>query len=160
MKNLNLVGSVFVIIVFGYIGSALAHLQSGTVGSATSGKAATDVIVISCLKGPEKPGAPIVTPTRLAFHIKDLAPVKAPIVSTQASKGGRSSPVYSDPVDGDANYGPKNFTSFFAGAGDYALRVNKSASTVKGAEAYVAEFHCWDNAGKHSTIKWKVTQNQ
>ncbi len=160
MKHFKLIGSLCLLITTGFANSAFAHLQSGTVGSATSGKAATDVILISCLKGPEKPGAPIVTPTRLAFHIKDLAPVKAPIVSTQASKIGKSSPIYTDPVDGDAYYGPKTFVSFYAGAGDYSLRVNKSASTVIGMEAYVAEFHCWDNAGKHSTIKWKLTQNQ
>lgn len=158
MKNFKQTMAACLLIVLGYTGSVFAHTQAGALGSALSGKAATDVIVVSCTKGTDIPGHPIVVPTRLRFHVKDMLPVKSPLVSIQAMKGTKSSALYIDRKDGDVTYTP--WVDLVAGAGNYTMKVNKSASTLKGVEAYLAEFHCWDAKGRHSGIKWKVVQNQ
>jgi hypothetical protein len=136
------------LIAAGYAGIASAHTQSGTVGLATSGVAKTDVYVVTC----NAPG------TKLYLRVRDLAPVKAPLVSIQATKGGASSALSTDAVDGDGNYSPT--VTLVAGSGNYVLKVNKSASSVIGIESYVAEFHCQNVGGGHTTTTWDLTQNQ
>jgi hypothetical protein len=136
----------------GYAGLASAHTQSGTVGLANSGLAKTDIYVVHCI-----PPA-----TKLFVHVKDLAPVKLPVVSIQAIKGG-SSPLSNDAVDGDANYSPVQ--TLAAGSGDYTMSVNKSAYTGtlaahKGPETYIAEFHCQNASGSHTDTTWDLIQNQ
>jgi hypothetical protein len=145
-----------------YAGTAWAHGETpNAIGKATSGAAAADIWAIICTKGPEKPGRPIVTPTRLAFHVRDEAPIRPAIISIQAFKGALKSPVYIDPKDGDAVYGPSGFASLKGGAGTYYLKVTKSASTTKGTETYRPQFHCWSNKdNEHSTISFKLIQNQ
>ena len=123
MKNSKQIMLAGLLIATGYSTLASAHTQSGTVGLATSGAARTDVYVVSC----PAPGV------RLALHVKDLAPVKAPLVSTQATKGAASSALSTDAVDGNAVYSP--LVTLSAGAGSYTLKVNKSASTVVGVES-------------------------
>ena len=140
------------LIAAGYAGLASAHTQSGTVGLANSGLAKTDVYTVHC-------PAPA---TKLYLHVKDLAPVKLPVVSIQAIKGG-SSPLSNDAVDGDAAYSP--VATLAAGSGDYRLNVNKSAYTGtlaahKGAEVYIAEFHCQDAGGNHTDTTWDMIQDQ
>ncbi|MEQ1545214.1 hypothetical protein [Methyloglobulus sp.] len=132
-------------------------------GKTTTGAAATDIWKITCTKGPDKKGGPIVTPTRLTFHVMDLAPVHPAVISVQAFKGTLKSPVYKDPKDGDKVYGPAGFASLKGGQGDYYLKITKSASTVKGVEKYIPQFHCWSDSstGKnHSTISFRLIQNQ
>lgn len=122
--------------------------QSGTVGSATSGAAKTDVYAVTCGTGT----------AYLNVSVIDLAPVKAPKVSIQATKGTASSPLSTDSVDGDAKYSP--VVKLAKGAGIYTMKINKSVSTVKGAESYTAEFYCRDASGGQKSTTWKITQNQ
>jgi len=147
-----------------YIHVAWAHGEKVAypLGSAASGAAATDVWYITCTKGPEKPGAPIVTPTRLAFRVQDLSPPLHPAkISVKASKAGFPvTPSYTDATDGNNQYDTGSatvFHSLYGGAGVYSLSVTKSLSTVKGAERYKVQFHCWNNATGHSTIKCTKT---
>lgn len=141
--------TVSLLISAGYAGLVSAHVQSGAVGIATSGVARTDVYTLACPTGTAK----------LYIRVKDLAPVKAPLVSIQATKGTSSSALSTDAVDGDANYSPALTLS--AGSGVYTFKVNKSASSVVGIETYTAEIHCQDSAGNHlAQPDPTMTQNQ
>ncbi|NOU44005.1 MAG: hypothetical protein HOO87_10685 [Methyloglobulus sp.] len=124
--------------------------------------AVTDVWSITCTKGPEKPDDPIVTPTRLAFHVQDLSPpLSAATVSVKASKlGFPSTPSYTDATDGNSQYDTGSNTVFHylnGGVGVYTLSVTKSATTTPSKERYRVQFHCWNNAQGHSTIKCTKT---
>ncbi len=161
MNNLfKLISVLFLVSI--YAGTVWAHGETpNAIGNTASGAAATDIWAITCTKGPEKPGAAIVTPTRLAFHVMDIAPVLTAVISIQAFKGALKSPVYIDPKDNDGIYVPSGFASLYGGQGTYVLKITKSASTVKGVEKYIPQFHCWSNKdNEHSTISWKLIQNQ
>jgi hypothetical protein len=134
------------LIAAGYASFASAHTQSGSLIATP----ATDVYAVTCSDDGSGP------PASLYLHVKDLAPVLAPLVSTQATKGTASSTLSTDPVDGDANYSPA--VTVTGGAGVYLLKVNKSA--VAGTETYTAEFHCQTAAGVHTGTTWAMTQNQ
>ena len=136
------------LIAAGYAGFASAHTQSGSLIASP----ATDVYAVTCSN--DGSGAP----AKLWLHVKDLAPVLAPLVSTQATKGTQSSTLSTDPVDGDANYSPGVYLTPAVGAGVYTLKVNKSAGA--GTETYTAEFHCQTAAGVHTGTTWVMTQNQ
>jgi len=154
MKNSKTIMAASLLIAVGYAGLAYAHSQTGTLGLPTSGGVArTDVYVVHCI-------APA---SKLWLRVKDLAPVKAPLVITQTTKDTVSSVLSTDTVDGDALYSPS--VTLSGGAGDYTLNVNKSAYTGtlaahKGPETYVAEFHCQNAAGNHTDTTWDMTQNQ
>ena len=153
MKISKKIMTTSLLIAAGYAGLASAHTQSGAVGLAKSGLAKTDLYVVHC-------PAPATT---LYLRVKDLAPVKLPLVSIQATNGSSSTPLSTDVRDGNAIYSPA--TTLTAGPGDYTLSVNKSAYTRtlaahKGAETYVAEFHCRDASGNHTETTWDMTQNQ
>ncbi|MEQ1484446.1 hypothetical protein [Methyloglobulus sp.] len=160
MKLQKTIMTASILIATGYVGVASAHSQAGAVGLAGSGLAKTDVYVVSCFDGGDFPG---VVPTRLHIEVLDKAPVKLPLVSIQATKGTASSTLSTDAVDGNTAYSP--VATLAGGAGDYTLKVNKSAytgtvATHKGPETYVARFHCEDNAGNHAGTEWIMTQNQ
>ena len=140
------------LIAAGYAGLAAAHTQSGALGSAASSAAATDVYAVSCSNNGS--GAP----AKLFLQVKDLAPVLAPVISIQASKGTIASTQSVDIKDGDAIYSTGVYLS--GGAGVYSLKVNKFASTVKGLETYTAQFHCTTAAGVHTGTTWVMTQNR
>lgn len=140
------------LIAAGYAGLASAHTQSGALGSAASAAAATDVYAVTCSN--DGSGAP----AKLFLQVKDLAPVLAPIVGIQATKGTVASTQSIDTKDGDAIYSTGVYLS--AGAGVYSLKVNKFASTVKGSETYTAQFHCQTAGGAHTGTTWVMTQNQ
>jgi hypothetical protein len=91
---------------------------TGSLGKTGSGEASTDVYAVTC--------AP--KTTALAVSVKDLAPVKAPMISIQATQGTSSSALSTDSVDGDANYSPT--ASLAKGAGVYLVKVNKSAAQI------------------------------
>jgi len=153
MKNSKKIMAATLLIAVGYAGLASAHSQAGAVGLANSGVARTDVYVVHCIA----PG------TKLWLRVKGLAPVKVPLVSTQATKYIASSVLSTDTVDGDALYSPTVVLA--AGSGDYTLNVNKSAYTGtlaahNGPQTYVAEFHCQNAAGSHTDTTWDMTQNQ
>jgi hypothetical protein len=149
MKISKKILAATLLLAAGYAGLVSAHTQSGAVGIATSGVAKTDVYVVKC----PAPGA------KLWAHVKDLAPVKAPLVSTQVTKGTASSSLSIDSKDGDTLYSSPAVT-LAAGSGNYTLKVNKSASSVIGIETYIAEFHCQTAGGVHSDTTWSMTQNQ
>ncbi len=118
----------------------LATTKNSSVGLASSGAGKTDVWTVNC------PGAS----NSLSVAVKDLAPVKLPILSIQATKGTASSILSSDKKDGDALYSP--LVKLAKGAGVYTVKVNKSAYTGtaaanKGAELYTALFSCQNAAG-------------
>ena len=119
----------------------MATTKKSSIGLANSGAARTDVWTVTC------PG----DSTSLSVAIKDLAPVKTPIISIQATKSGKSSPLSSDRgKDGDALYSP--LVTLAKGAGVYTVKVNKplytgSVAANKGAELYNALFYCQNKAG-------------
>jgi hypothetical protein len=137
----------------------------GTLGSDSSDAARTDVYRVTCADGSAS----------LSVSVKDLAPVKAPLISIQASKGDYSSALSTDTVDGDSNYSP--LVSLAKGAGSYTVKVNKSAlksacssdeddgdsnctTSVVGSEAYTAQFSCQNSAGVKTGIRYRIRQNQ
>jgi hypothetical protein len=136
-------------------------------GSEYSDAARTDVYKVACADGSAS----------LSVSVKDLAPVKAPLISIQASKGDYSSALSTDTVDGDSNYSP--LASLAKGAGSYTVKVNKSAlksacssdededdgdsnctTSVVGSEAYTAQFSCQNSAGVKTGIRYRIRQNQ
>lgn len=121
---------------------------TSTVGLSTSGVARTDVWSVSCATGS----------SYLAVSVSDLAPVKAPIISIQATKNIATSALSQDKKDGDGIFSPE--VKLAGGSGIYDMRVNKSASTVKGAETYTAKFACRNSAGVQTGTTWTLKQNQ
>ncbi|NOU20661.1 MAG: hypothetical protein HOO93_02540 [Methyloglobulus sp.] len=121
---------------------------SGTVGLATSGAAKTDVYTVTCATGTSD----------LAVSVIDLPAVKAPLVSIQVTKGVPSTGLSTDTVDGDTKYSA--LVKLAKGAGIYTMKINKSASSVIGAEAYKAQFSCRNAKGVMTGTKWLIKQNQ
>lgn len=121
---------------------------NGSVGLVTSGIAKSDVYAVTCAAGT----------ARLYVHVLDLAPVKAPLVSIQATKGAVSTALSTDARDGDAVFSP--LVGLAGGAGVYTVKVNKSASAVVGAETYQARLYCRNAANTPTGISWRLTQNQ
>jgi outer membrane receptor protein involved in Fe transport len=152
MKNCKMIMSATLLVAAGYAGLAAAHALSGTLGRAASAAAATDVYKVTCSNNGS--GAP----AKLFLQVKDLPLVLAPVIGIQATKSTVASTQSVDTKDGDAVYSKGVFLS--AGAGVYSLKVNKFASTVKGAETYTAQFHCLTAAGVHTGTTWVMTQNQ
>jgi hypothetical protein len=120
------------------------YSKSGSVGSTKSGRARTDVYQVTCAAGA----------TALTASVIDLAPVKAPTISIQLAKGTATSPLSKDPVDGNTAYSAP--TTLAKGAGIYSMKINKSASTVKGAESYTAKYSCVGSTSSKIVLK----QNQ
>ncbi|MDD5274497.1 MAG: hypothetical protein PHR16_00250 [Methylovulum sp.] len=121
---------------------------TGSVGLSTSGIARTDVYNVTCGTGT----------SYLAVSVSDLAPVKAPIVSIQATKGTASSPLSQDSKDGDGVFSPE--VKLAKGKGIYNMKVNKSASSVNGVETYTAQFACKTAAGVQTATTAVLKQNQ
>ena len=140
MKNSKKIITATLLLAAGYAGLVSAHSVSGTLGKAVNGFAATDTYQVTCYDANDGSGVP----NNLYLHVKDLAPVLAPLVSTQASKGTATTVLSTDAKDGDAVYSPAITLTppVGSGSGAYTVRVNKSASTVKGIEAYTLEAHC------------------
>ena len=141
------------LIAAGYAGLASAHSQSGALGSATSAAAAADIYAVTCSNDGSGP------PAKLFLQVQDLPP-KLPtvLVGIQATKGGVASTQSIDTKDGDGVY--STGVTLSGGAGVYTLIVNKFASTVKGSETYIAQFHCQTATGVHTGTTWVQTQNQ
>lgn len=122
---------------------------SGAVGITTTGVRRTDVYAVTCGAGT----------SNLSVAVKDLAPVKAPTVSIQAVKSAAASTLSTDSKDGDAIFSPT--VKLAKGAGVYNMQINKSASSVIGAELYTAKFVCLSAAGaKTATSAAVIKQNQ
>ena len=157
MKNSKKIITATLLLAAGYAGLVSAHSVSGTVGKAVNGLAATDTYNVTCYESGDGSGVP----NNLYLRVKDLAPVKAPLVSTQASKGKATTVLSTDAKDGDAVYSPAITLTPPAGsgAGIYTVRVNKSASTVKGLEAYTLEVHCQKGLA-HAGTSIALTINQ
>ena len=157
MKNSKTIITATLLLAAGYAGLVSAHTVSGPVGISLTGAAATDVYAITCTND----GGGV--PTNLYLHVKDLAPVLAPLISTQVNKSTATTVLSTDAKDGDAVYSPAltlTPSAAIGGAGVYTVRVNKSASTtVKGSEIYTLEAHC--RAGTtHTGTSVALTQNQ
>lgn len=126
-----------------------AHSITQTLGSNKSGRAATDVYIVSCASGTD----------HIYFQVNDELPVHPASISIQAYKDSFATPLSTDAKDGDA-LGSPGYT-FKQGAGDYILLVDKSVSPKKGIEIYSAEVHCEDAAGGHTDESEPyMTQNQ
>jgi hypothetical protein len=124
------------------------HTHSGLVGKNKSGAAKTDSYEVTCAKGTKS----------LAVSVMDLNPPKDPLISIQAFKGKRSSPLSTDKIDGDARY--SRTETLPAGAGTYTINVNKGSSKVKGSEAYTAKFNCQSTKGSATSSKLKKLKDQ
>ncbi len=157
MKNSNIIITATLLLAAGYTGLVSAHTVSGTVGSAANGNAATDTYAVTCYDAGDGSGLP----NNLYLHVKDQAPVLAPLVTTQANKGTATTVLSTDAKDGDAVYSPAITLTPPAGSGSgvYTVRVNKSASTVKGLEIYTLEAHC-QKGTTHAGTSIALTINQ
>jgi hypothetical protein len=124
-----------------------AH-QYGTVGSATSGKAKTDVYKVKCAK----------KTASLSASVMDMAPDNVSKISVQVSKGSSSSPLGTDKTDGDSTYSRK--VKLAKGSGVYLVKVNKSKSATPGAELYDVEIMCKDAKRKQTVSTASIKQNQ
>jgi hypothetical protein len=88
----------------------------------------------------------------------DLAPVLAPIVSIQLTKGSNATGIASDSTDGDAIY--SNWVKLSQGSGHYSMLVSKSrVSGINGAELYTAKFYCLDANGKRTATQAQIKQS-
>ena len=129
-------------------------LPTTTVGLTNSGLAKTDIYEVICAPGG----------VSLESSVKDLAPLKLPIVSTQVTKGTSVSPISNDTIDGDAAF--SKATKLVGGAGAvYSVKVNKSAytgtlATHKGPETYTGLLACKNAAGAATGLAWRTLQNQ
>ncbi|MEQ1557704.1 MAG: hypothetical protein ABL933_02030 [Methyloglobulus sp.] len=121
--------------------------NAGSVGSASTGAAATDGYTVTCGAGT----------ANLYVRVKDLAPVLSPAISIQAKKGTKSSALSADPIDGDTSYSKP--VSVVGTAGAFTVNVNKSASTAKGIENYAADIYCRNATGAKTSTKTVLTQN-
>jgi hypothetical protein len=133
---------VGLILATGVTGVASAHNQTGGLGTAASGNAATDVYVVNCYDDGSGAAA------KLSLRVADLAPVLAPLISIQATTN----------VNTGAGFSPE--VTLVGGAGNYILNISKAASTVKGMDTYNAMFHCQTATGVHTGTTWTMTQNQ
>jgi hypothetical protein len=129
-------------------------LPTTTVGLTNSGLAKTDIYEVICAPGG----------LSLESSVKDLAPVKLPVVSTQVTKGTLLSPLGNDTVDGDAIY--SKATKLLGGPGAiYSVKINKSAytgtvATHKGPESYTGQLACRNTTGALTGLAWRIIQNQ
>jgi hypothetical protein len=123
-------------------------IQSGSLGKATLSAAATDIYAVNCAAGTKY----------LSFSVRDVAPVKPPLISIQVTKGAVASALSTDSRDGDLKYSPE--LRLNGNAGVYTMKISKSASSVKGAELYIALFSCRNAIGDQTGTTWKRTQNQ
>ncbi len=127
--------------------------KPGAVGLAGSGAAKTDVYSVTCGAGTAS----------LTVAVLDMAPIKAPLISIQATKLAAASALSTDGKDGETLYSP--LATFIKGAGVYSVKINKSAyvGTVaanKGAETYTALFSCRNAVGTQTVTTPVLTQNQ
>ncbi len=180
-KNYKKLLTASLVIAASYSGGVLAHNQTGSLGIAASGAAATDTYQVTC----SDDGSGV--PNQLFVEVADLklvaADVKATLVSTQISNGytATSTVLSEDPVDGDAAVctGTGNLQVCTGGfspgvtlaagtasaAQNYIVNVNKqyTASTVaaqKGIENYNLIYHCQTATGVHTGTSMIQTQNQ
>jgi hypothetical protein len=174
MKKSQKIITASLLIAAGYASVVSAHNQSGSVGTAASGAAATDVYQVTCSN--DGSGAP----AQLFAQVADLAPVLATLVSVQIVHplDGLSTVLSEDPVDGDTatvsttgasttgwSPGVTLKGGAAANAQIYLINVNKqyTASTVaaqKGPELYNLQLHCQTATGVHTGTNWIQTQNQ
>lgn len=143
--NLRIVAASSLVLFAAYAAPAAAHTQSGSLGSSA---AATDVYSITCSNDGSG------TPARIRAQVRDQAPVAAPVVSVQVTKGslGTNS---SDATDGDAVYSP--LVTVNGGSGAYTVLVNKTAA---GSETYTLQYHCETSTGIHTGTSIVTRQNQ
>ncbi|MFA6162354.1 MAG: hypothetical protein WC685_02880 [Methylobacter sp.] len=130
-----------VLSVLGYVGSASAHGQGGDLGA---GAKKTDYYQVICGAGTH----------HLSVQVSDEAPVASPLVSVQVIKGPLAKNV-TDPVDGDAAFGPEMNVN--GGAGIYGLIVDKTGADP---ELYELEVHCLDSSGGHPDTVINISQNK
>lgn len=140
--------ALLAIVVFGP-GAAVAHTQSGVLGSAA---AATDYYLIICSDDGAGP------PQSLTMQITDAAPVAAPLVSVQV-RAGLELANTTDEVDGDATPSPV----IHVNGGPQAVYDVLVDKTGTGAESYTLTYHCTtgpDGTGLHTGTDIVTRQNQ
>ena len=146
MVNYKALFKLVALIFLTYSDLTTAHVQTGSLGKKTTGAAATDTYYVTC-RDEDLSGGYALT-DHLVISVRDLAPVLVPLISIQISKNGISSTLSTDPKDGDAKYSPT--VRLARGAGTYLLTINKSLSTKKGIETYIAQFHCETATSSHT----------
>ncbi len=148
--NKSILGKNFVTVsllgVLVYTASASAHNINGALGKAAG---ATDYYQVECFDDGTGPA------DRLLVEIKDLAPVAAPLISVQVTKGAIAKNT-TDIVDGNATYSPTLTVN--GGNGSYYLIVDKTAAK---AETYNLQVHCETSDDQHTgTSEPALLQNQ
>ena len=156
MVNYKALFKLFAFILLNYSYLTTAHVQTGSLVKKTTGAAATDTYYVTCRDEDLSGGYALAD--HLVISVRDLAPVLAPLISIQISKNGISSTLSTDPKDGDAKYSPT--VRLARGAGTYLLTINKSGSTKKGIENYIAQFHCETATSSHTATAIQMISNQ
>lgn len=154
MKISTLVILTSLFVFTGYSSLISAHTLPGVVGKKKSKAPATDQYTVTCFND----GAG--EPSRLFVHVRDERPRNPALITIQAFNhvSQTTSPLSTDPVDGDAGYSPDAVIG--TGAGPYFVTVNKSRSKKIGAEIYTVEFHCQTASGEHTgTNEPEMIQN-
>lgn len=127
-----------------YAGPASAHTKRGALGKPID---AADTYQITCSDDGNGP------PARLLVAVRDLAPVKPPLVNVRLQVGSETRES-ADKKDGDKFY--SSVIGLDGGAGPYTVIVNKlnkpgkADKTRKYPEIYQIEYHCMTRSGVHT----------
>lgn len=128
--------------------SALAHDQTGSLGSAAS---SVDYYQVTC--SDDGNGAPL----SMTAQVKDTSPVASPLVSVLVRKSNVAI-ASTDAVDGDTTFSPLVYVN--GGSGVYDVFVQKSAT---GTESYTLTYHCMtgsNGTGAHTGTTIATKQNK
>lgn len=140
----NAFASASLVLAVGHTPIALAHTQTGSLGS---GAGATDLYTVTC--STDSSGATF----RLRIRVKDNTSGSSRVqAQTRKSSIATNS---TDPSGGNTAYSPTVYNN--SGNGAYNVLVNKSAS---GTNSYTLEYHCQTEAGGHTGTDITTLQNQ
>lgn len=144
MKKTTKTLATALLLILGYSELVSADSQPGAIGSKRSKAGGTNQYLVTCSNDGRG------EPHHLYLEVKDLAPRNPAQLSIQAMlpATGAATSLSIDWRDGDA-YSSSGVT-LVGGVGPYLLSVNKSRSNKRGAEQYVAIFHCETAEGIHT----------
>jgi hypothetical protein len=154
MKKTTKTLATALLLILGYSELVIADTQPGAIGRKKSKAGGTDQYVVTC----SDDGRGV--PHHLYLELKDLRPRNPAQLSIQAMlpATGAVTPLSIDARDGDFFSSPG--VTLVGGVGPYLFSVNKSRSSVIGAEIYVAVFHCETADGTHTGTSWEMILNQ
>jgi hypothetical protein len=154
MKKTTKTLATALLLILGYSELVIADTQPGAIGRKKSKAGGTDQYIVTCSNDGRG------EPDHLYLEIRDLRPRNPALLSIQAMlpATGAATALSIDARDGDAYASPG--ATLVGGVGPYLFSVNKSRSSVIGAEIYLAVFHCETADGTHTGTSWEMILNQ